>query len=102
MRLQPDIVVTRSDSPEVLLVVEVKDRIADMDNAEKALRDYMVHMSCPCGMLVTREQTRFYRNAYTDYEPQTVEMIGMCSDAACLRGNQLGFRIRGACASQAR
>lgn len=79
MPLWPDIVVTRPDSPEVLLAVETKVAAADVKSAEAQLKAYMVHMSCPVGMLVTWEQTRFYRNRYTDYEPQTVEMIGVCA-----------------------
>ena len=78
MPLRPDIVVTRPDSPELLLVVEVKRNVADQKSTEAALKSYMVHMSCPVGMLVTPEQVRFYRNRYTDYLPQTIEMIGEC------------------------
>jgi len=78
MLLRPDIVVTRPDSPEVLLVVEVKGNVADQISAETALKSYMVHMSCPVGMLVTPMQVRFYRNRYTDYAPQTIEMTGEC------------------------
>ena len=76
--------VTRPDSPEVLLVVEVKGNIADQKSTEAALKSYMVHMSCPVGMLVTREHVRFYRNRYTDYAPQTIEMIGECPTSELL------------------
>jgi hypothetical protein len=79
MPLWPDIVVTRPDSPEVLLAVEAKAVVAGVKSAEAQLKACMVHMSCPVGMLVTWEETRFYRNRYTDYEPQTVEMIGACA-----------------------
>jgi len=78
MVLRPDIVVTRSDSPEVLLVVEVCGRTVDTKSIEAALRGYMVHISCPVGMLVTPERVRFFRNRYTDYSPQTVVLIGEC------------------------
>jgi len=84
MLLRPGIVVTRPDSPEVLLVVEVKGNVADQKSTEAALKSYMVHMSCPVGMLVTREQARFYRNRYTDYAPQTIEMIGECPTSELL------------------
>jgi len=59
-------------------VVEVKGNISDTKSTEAALRAYMVHMSCPVGMLVTPRQVRFFRNRYTDYSPQTVEIIGEC------------------------
>jgi hypothetical protein len=84
-------VVTRPDSPEVLLVVEVKGNVADRKSAEAALKSYMVHVSCPVGMLVTPEQVRFYRNRYTGYTPQTIEMIGECAT-----GELLGTPTRGA------
>jgi len=91
MPFRPDIVVTRPDSPEVLLVVEVKGNVADQKSAEAALKSYMVHVSCPVGMLVTPEQVRFYRNRYTGYTPQTIEMIGECAT-----GELLGTPTRGA------
>jgi hypothetical protein len=91
MPLRPDIVVTRPDSPEVLLVVEVKGDLADQKTTEAALKSYMVHISCPVGMLVTRKRVRFYRNRYTDYAPQTVEMTGECPT-----GELLGTLHRGA------
>ena len=91
MTLRPDIVVTRPDSPEVLLVAEIKKgNVTDQNSAEAALKSYMVHMSCPVGMLVTPERVRFYRNRYTDYRPQTVEMIGECPT-----GELLGPLIQG-------
>jgi hypothetical protein len=77
-------VVTRPDSPEVLLAVEAKAVVAEGKSAEAQLKAYMVHMSCPVGMLVTWEQTRFYRNRYTDYGPQTVQMIGACATSELL------------------
>jgi hypothetical protein len=80
----PDIVVTRPDSPEVLLAVEVKSGVADIGSWEAQLKAYMVHTSCPVGMLVTPEQTRIYRNRYTDYEPQSVAMIGACATSELL------------------
>ena len=78
MPLRPDIVVTRPDSPEILLVVEVRRNTAEQKSSEAALKTYMVRMSCSVGMLVTSEQVRFYRNGYTDYAPQTIEIIGEC------------------------
>ena len=65
-------------------MVEVKGNVADQKSTEAALKSYMVHMSCPVGMLVTREQARFYRNRYTDYAPQTIEMIGECPTSELL------------------
>ena len=79
MPLQPSIVVTGPDSPKVLLVVNVQGSAADVTGAETDLKVYMARMSCPVGMLVTPEQARFYINRFTDYTPQTVELIGKCA-----------------------
>jgi len=66
-------------------VVEVKSTASDARTSEGALKSYMVHMSCPVGMLVTPEQVRFYRNRYTGYAPQAIEMIGECPTGDLLR-----------------
>jgi len=84
MPLSPDIVVTKPDLPEILLAVEVKGGAADIQNVEDQLKAYMVYMDCPVGMLVTFEQTRFYRNRYTGNEPQTVEGTGACATSELL------------------
>jgi hypothetical protein len=86
MPLWPDILVTKPDSPEMQLVVAVKARGIDEDRTEVELKAYMAQLSCPVGMFVTPEQTRFYRNRYTDYGPQAIEMIGECPTAALLGG----------------
>src|SRR5260370_37889864 len=84
MPLSPDIVVTKPDLPEILLAVEGKGGAADIQNAEVQLKAYMVYMDCPVGMLVTFEETRFYRNRYTGNEPQTVEGTGVCATSELL------------------
>ena len=59
-------------------MVELRGDSGGLNSTEAALKSCMVQMNCPTGMLVTPEQMRFYRNRYTDYAPQTVEMIGEC------------------------
>lgn len=59
-------------------MVEIEANVAGQKNADVALKSYMVQMSCPVGMLVDPEQVRFYRNRYTDYGPESIEMIGEC------------------------
>jgi hypothetical protein len=78
MAMWPDIVVTKLDSPEVLLAVEVKAGIGRLHIAESQIKDYMVHQSCPVGVVVTPEDTLFFRNPYTGYEADTIQRIGEC------------------------
>ncbi len=82
----PDIVVTKPDSPEVLLAVEVKNGAGDVLVAETRIKDYMVHQSCPVGMLVTAEDTSFFRNPYTGYEAETIQKIAECRTNELLGG----------------
>jgi hypothetical protein len=79
MSFSPDIIVTKPDSPEVLLLAEIKAGTNDVQAAEAQLKEYMVHVGCPVGLLVTSERAKFYRNRYTGYEPQTVETIAECA-----------------------
>jgi hypothetical protein len=82
----PDIVVMKSDSPEVLLAVEVKAGAIRSRDAEEELKAYMVRQSCPIGMLVTPEGTSFFRNRYTSYDPEAVQKIAECQTAELLDG----------------
>jgi hypothetical protein len=82
MPLWPDILVTEKDSYAVLLVVSVKAVATDADEAE--LKLYMASSDCYAGMLVTLQATRFYRNRYTEYGPNTVAGVGECPTARLL------------------
>lgn len=78
MPVGPDIVVTEADSPEILLAVEVKAGAVVAHDAEAQIKKYLIHRSCPGGMLVTPEDTLFFRNLYAGYEPDTIQRIGQC------------------------
>jgi hypothetical protein len=74
----PDIVVTRADSPEVLLAIEVTARGGGMPDCAAELKAYMLHQSCPVGVLVTPDETRFYRNRFSGYDSSAIDQIGEC------------------------
>jgi hypothetical protein len=78
MPVWPDIVVTKPDSPDVLLAVEVKAEVVGARGGETQIKGYMVHQSCPVGMLVTPKDTFFFRNRYTAYGPEAIQKIGQC------------------------
>jgi hypothetical protein len=80
----PDIVITRTDSPEVLLAVEVKSGLGGLHTAERQIKAYMIHQSCPIGMVVTPDDTLFFRNRYTGYEPDAIQEIGKCRTSELL------------------
>jgi hypothetical protein len=78
MSLQSSILVTSQDSYELWLVASVQGTAADLPSEETELKAYMARRKCPAGMLVTPERARFYRNNFTDYTPESVELIAEC------------------------
>src|SRR5436309_14146574 len=76
MALRPDILVTTPEEPRAALVIEVKVHIPNLDRAEEELKQYMVGMQCPVGLLITPERLRLYRDFYTDRSSRSVQRIG--------------------------
>jgi hypothetical protein len=76
MGFQPDILVTSPDAPRVTLVIEAKVHLPDFDRTEAQLKQYMVGMQCPIGMLITPERMWLYRDSYTSRTPDSIERVG--------------------------
>jgi hypothetical protein len=76
MSFRPDILVTASDSPRVLLVVETKTRLVDPTLAEKQIKQYMQQMSCPVGLLITLENIFIYKDRYLGHSEESVDRMG--------------------------
>jgi hypothetical protein len=77
MVFQPDILVTGQDGIGVILVVETKTILTNLQHTEEALKLYMIQMSCPIGLLITPEQIWLYRDSYTSRLPQSIQRIGV-------------------------
>ena len=77
MPFQPDILVTSADeSSGVTLVIEAKVHLPDLDRTEAQLKQYMVRMQCPIGMLITPERMWLYRDSYTTRAPDSIKRVG--------------------------
>jgi hypothetical protein len=74
MAFQPDIIVTTPNG--IALVVEVKVTVLNLQRTEEDLKQYMVGMQCPIGLLVTPERMWLYRDFYTTRSPQSVQRVG--------------------------
>ena len=74
MAFQPDIIVTTPDG--VSLVVEAKVTLPNLERTEEGLKQYMVGMQCPVGLLITPERMWLYRDSYTSRSPESVEFVG--------------------------
>jgi hypothetical protein len=73
---QPDLIVTRSDGTELLLVVTVGRDEADRAHVEGPLKQYMRMTSCPVGMLVVPSKVWIYRNRYLSNPQESVQASG--------------------------
>ena len=71
MTFQPDIIVTGPDG--VTLVVEAKASLPNLERTEEQLRNYMIGMQCPTGILVTPERMWVYRDLYAS--PPNIERV---------------------------
>jgi hypothetical protein len=77
MPFQPDILVTSADEPRgVTLVIEAKVNLPDLERTEAQLKQYMVHMQCPIGMLITPERMWLYRDSYSTRAPDSIKRVG--------------------------
>jgi hypothetical protein len=74
MAFEPDIFVTTPDG--ITLVIEAKVTLPNLQRAEEDLKQYMVGMQCPIGLLITPERMWLYRDFYTTRSPQSVQCIG--------------------------
>jgi len=76
MAFQPDTLVTSPDEPRVTLVIEAKVHLPNLDRTEAELKQYMVRMQCPIGVLITRQRMWLYRDSYTTRAPDSIQRVG--------------------------
>ncbi|MGA3242545.1 MAG: hypothetical protein ABSG03_40395 [Bryobacteraceae bacterium] len=74
LAFQPDIIVTGPDG--VMLVVEAKASLPNIELSEERLKRYMSGMQCPTGVLITPEHIWVYRDLYTTRTPQSIQRVG--------------------------
>ena len=48
------------------------DNLQNLDRTEAQLKQYMVRMQCPIGMLITPERMWLYRDTYTTRAPDSI------------------------------
>ncbi len=57
------------------MVIEAKVAMNDLPRTEEALKQYMVDMLYPFGLLVTPEKVRVYRDFYSSFSPSSVKQV---------------------------
>jgi hypothetical protein len=76
MPAQADIIVSSPDSTEVKLVVEAKVGAFDRQSAEKQLKNFMLQMHCPLGLLVSPQRLWVYVDRFTSDSEDSIEGLG--------------------------
>lgn len=71
-----DIIISSPDSTESLLIVEVKSSNRAPKTAEAQLKESMLQLSCPVGLIVTPEKMSVYLDRFTSRKPDSIERIG--------------------------
>jgi len=77
MPFRPDFFIVEAGSPtKIMLVVEAKLGTDSKEAGESQLKQFMLAMSCPVGLLVTPTQISIYRDTYTERSEGSIERMG--------------------------
>jgi hypothetical protein len=76
MPAQADIIVSSPDSTEVKLVVEAKLQTPNLRETEHQLKDFMLQLRCPLGLLITPKRLWVYLDRFTSYSEDSIESRG--------------------------
>ncbi len=75
MAFTPDVIVTAPDS-SVTLVAEAKSSGANLEEAARPLKQYMIRMRCPVGIIFTPAVLRIYKDMFLARSEESIERIG--------------------------
>jgi len=77
MPFTPDVIVTTDYSPgTIALVAEAKGAMANLDEAAGQLKEYMLLMGCPVGIIFTPQVLRIYKYRFLGRTQDSIELIG--------------------------
>jgi hypothetical protein len=77
MAFIPDVIVTTDYSPATIaLVAEVKGVAASLDEAALPLKQYMLRMSCPVGIILTPQVLRIYKDRFLARTVDSIVLVG--------------------------
>ncbi len=77
MALTPDVIVTTDYSPATIaLVGEAKGATANLDEAALQLKEYMLLMGCPVGIIFTPQVLRIYKYRFLGRTQDPIELVG--------------------------
>lgn len=77
MVLTPDVIVTTDYSPATIaLVGDAKGTTANLDEAALQLKEYMLLMGCPVGIILTPQVLRIYKYRFLGRTQDPIELVG--------------------------
>jgi hypothetical protein len=77
MTFIPDVIVTTDYSPATIaLVAEAKGTTASLDKAVIPLKQYMLLMGCPVGIIFTPQVLRIYKDRFLGRTQDSIELVG--------------------------
>lgn len=77
MVFSPDVIVTTDYSPATIaLVGEAKGTSANLDEAALQLKEYMLLMGCPVGIILTPQVLRIYKYRFLGRTQDPIELVG--------------------------
>jgi hypothetical protein len=76
MPAQADIIVSSPDSTEVKLVVEAKLQTPNLAETERQLKNFMLQLRCPLGLLISPKRLWVYLDRFTSYSEDSIERLG--------------------------
>ena len=77
MAFTPDVIVTTDYSPATIaLVGEAKDASANLEEAALQLKEYMLLMGCPVGIILTPQVLRIYKYRFLGRTQDPIELVG--------------------------
>ncbi len=76
MDFEPDIIVSEEDSPRRRLVVEAKQSLTSLQQAESTLKRYMLGMGVPLGLIVSPKRLAIYHDSFTSFSEDSIKLVG--------------------------
>jgi hypothetical protein len=77
MAFSPDVIVTSDYSPATIaLVGEARSATANIEEVALQLKEYMLQMGCPVGIIFTPQVLRIYKYRFLGRTQDPIELVG--------------------------
>ena len=89
MAFIPDVIVTTDYSPATIaLVAEARGATTRLDEAAIPLKQYMLRMGCPVGIIFTPQVLRIYKDQFRGRTEDSIELVGDFPSGELIKARQ--------------